>query len=297
MAYTHLAPPARDMLELSPEERILRIQADKWVGYDRARQVLAKLTDLSQHPATTRMPCMLLVGDSNNGKTHILRRFAAQHPARDDPAAGHVSVPVLYLEAPAVPSETRLYESILDRLFAPYRSSDRVQKKQAQVIALLRQIDLKLLIIDEMSNALAGNVTKQREMLNAIKFLANEVGRPIVAAGVRDSLRLMQMDEQIGNRFEPVLLPRWTLATDYCRLLTSLEAMTPLVHASGLGLDTMAAKLLSMSEGLIGETCQLVKRAAIEAIRGQEERITPATLGRIGGVPPSRRRRHIETPG
>jgi len=297
MDTTHLAAPAREMLQLSLEERINRIQVDKWVGYDLARQTLAKLTDLSIHPASTRMPCMLLVGDSNNGKTHILKRFAALHPPKDDPSACHVSVPVLYLEAPAVPSEARLYESILDRLFAPYRSSDRVQKKQAQVVALLRQVDLQLLIIDEMSNALAGSVTKQREVLNAIKFLANEVGRPIIAAGVRDSLRLMQMDEQIGNRFEPVLLPRWTLNMDYYRLLSSLEAMTPLSRPSGLGNEEMAAKLMSMSEGLIGETCQLVKRAAIEAIRSKEEQITPAILGRLGWVAPSRRRRQIEVSG
>jgi len=38
------------------------------------------------------MPNMLLVGDTNNGKTMLVQRFRAQHPAHDNPQGAGVRV-------------------------------------------------------------------------------------------------------------------------------------------------------------------------------------------------------------
>lgn len=294
MNYDHLAPPVRPYMEQSDAERINLIRLDKWVGYERAREILAKMTDLKDHPTVTRPPCMLLVGDSNSGKSRILNRFKAQHPTIDNYQASNVRIPVVRVDAPTVPSEARLYEVLLDELFAPYKSGSSVQAKQDQVCEILTQIGCEVLLIDEMNYLLAGGVSKQKEVLNGIKTIANRTGRPIVAAGVRDSLRLMQMDEQIANRFEPVMLRRWTLDDDFLRLLSSLEVLTPLKYPSELAADDMAAKLMAMSEGLLGEVCTVIKTAAIAAIRSGEERISNKTLASLQWTPPSRRKRQAE---
>jgi hypothetical protein len=53
----------------------------------------------------------------------------------------------------------------------------------------------------------------------------------------------------------------------------------------------MAIKMLSLSEGTIGEISALLCRAAIAAIENGAERITIASLERCGYVAPSERRR------
>jgi len=60
---------------LTDNERIEKIRSSRWVGYTTAKKILDKLDDLLTHPKTHRMPNMLIVGETNNGKTMIVNRF------------------------------------------------------------------------------------------------------------------------------------------------------------------------------------------------------------------------------
>jgi hypothetical protein len=64
-----------------------------------------------------------------------------------------------------------------------------------------------------------------------------------------------------------------------------------LEHRSELLEPAMAIKILSLSEGTIGEISTLLCRAAITAIENATERITISSLERCGYVAPSERRR------
>src|SRR5258705_8898580 len=66
---SHLSPAVRAALELSDEERIQRVRSPRWIGYPMAKRVLDRLEDLLTYPQTHRMPGLLLVGETNNGKT------------------------------------------------------------------------------------------------------------------------------------------------------------------------------------------------------------------------------------
>ena len=50
------------------------------------------------------------------------------------------------------------------------------------------------------------------------------------------------------------------------RLLTSFEALLPLKKPSNLVEDRIAMKILSLSEGTIGEISTILKKSAIQAI-------------------------------
>jgi hypothetical protein len=63
---------------------------------------------------------------------------------------------------------------------------------------------------------LAGPLLRQRAFLNVIKYLRQ-----------RDAI---QIDVQLANRFEPAVVPRWTMDEDYLRLLASFELALPLEH-------------------------------------------------------------------
>lgn len=290
----HLSASAAEWLALPAVERIERICAPRWIGYPRTQAILAKLEDLLAWPKSHRMPNLLLVGDTNNGKTMLVQRFRARHPAHDNSQGHGVRVPVLVIQAPPVPDEGRFYNAILELLFAPYKPNDRVDKKQAQVIKLLRYVELRMLVIDEIHHILAGNLNRQRAFLNVIKYLGNELQVPIVGVGTKDAFRAIQTDPQLANRFEPALLPRWSFDGDFLRLLASFERMLPLAEPSQLHDTTLATRLFSLSEGYLGELATLLNQAATVAVETGRERIDFKLLDGLGWISPSERRRAAE---
>jgi type II secretory pathway predicted ATPase ExeA len=294
---SHLNDSTAKQLELSNADRIEKIRSPRWIGYPRAKVVLAKLEDLLVYPRSHRMPNMLVVGDTNNGKTMLVQRFCSLHPADNNPGGDGVHVPVLFVQAPPVPDEGRFYNAILELLFAPYKPNDRVDRKQFQVIKLLKYVGLRMLVIDEIHHIMAGNLNKQRTFLNVLKYLGNELQIPIVTVGTRDAFRALQTDSQLANRFEPVLLPRWEFDTDFLRLLASFERMLPLREPSLLHDTTLSAKLFSMCEGYIGELSRLLTMAGVYAVESGKERIDEKVLNAIDWVSPSDRKRQIDRGG
>ena len=288
--FDHLKEDVRKTMDLPMEERIAFIRKDLWIGYPAALATLDKLESLLAHPRVQRMPNLLLVGDTNNGKSRIVERFRSRHPATDSENGESVLVPVLVVQAPPVPDESRLYGAILLRLFAPFSHRDRAEKKAIQVMKLLGRIGTKVLIIDEIHNILAGNGMKIRGVLNAVKNLGNELQVSIVGAGTQDAYRAIQTDPQLANRFEPAPLPRWNLDEDFMRLLASFERVIPLANPSALTERSLAVKIHALSEGLLGEVSILLRKAAEVAIRNESEKITKGLLDSVSFVPPSKRR-------
>lgn len=148
-----------------------------------------------------------------------------------------------------------------------------------------------MLIIDEVQHVLAGPMLKQRHFLNVIKYLGNELQIPIVAVGTHDAFNAVQTDPQLANRFEPELLQRWKMDEDYLRLLASFEVALSLQRRSNLVESNVALKILSLTEGTIGEVAALLVRAALYAIEHGTERITIPALQQCGYITPSQRRR------
>ncbi|HET9504238.1 MAG TPA: TniB family NTP-binding protein [Hymenobacter sp.] len=286
----HLHPNLHPLMQEPPARRIKELALSPVIGYPLAKKAMDRLEDLLVHPPTHRMPNLLLVGNTNNGKTVIAGRFLELHPAYSLPDEDFVRVPVVMVQAPPIPDEKRLYNGILDKLATPYKVNDKIDRKQHQVMQLLATVQARMLIIDEIHHVLAGNLTKQRGFLNVIKYLSNELQIPIVAIGTKDAFRAIHTDPQLANRFEPHLLPRWRDGEDYRRLLASFERKLPLRKSSYLESDELSLKILSMSEGAIGEISNLLRQAAIRAIHNGQECITTRLLEQIGWQAPSQRK-------
>lgn len=291
---SHLSEKAAAYLERPVAERIKYIRSPRWIGYDTANAILDRLESLLTHPKSHRMPNLLVVGDTNNGKTMLMKRFCARYPADDNKGGEGVKVPVLFVQAPPVPDEGRFYNAILELLFAPYKPSDRTDRKQFQAIKLMRAVGLKMLVIDEIHHILAGNLTRQKIFLNVIKFLGNELEIPIVGVGTRDAFRAIQTDLQLSNRFEHAVLPRWQNDDDYARLLMTFERMIPLRNPSCLDDPALADRIYAMSEGFIGEISDLLVEAAVFAVTSKKEAIDRNVLESIEWVAPSKRRQQPE---
>jgi hypothetical protein len=72
---SHLLPAAQGLARLPADERIHRLRADRWIGYPRAVEALNRLEALYAWPNKQRMPNLLLVGPTNNGKSMIVEKF------------------------------------------------------------------------------------------------------------------------------------------------------------------------------------------------------------------------------
>jgi len=293
-AAAHLSENAQAALELSVEERLDRIRRPRWIGYTRAKKLLDKLDDLLTHPKTHRMPNLLIVGDTNAGKTMLANRFVQLHPADKTLGGEAVIVPVSAIQAPPGPDEGRFYNAILEALATPYNPRERVAQQQIQVLRMLKRIGIQMLIIDEVHNVLTGSVTKQRQFLNVLKYLGNDLQITLVGLGTKEALRALQADPQLANRFEPAALPPWQLDQEFQMLLASFERALPLRQPSGLADEKLARKLLALSEGSLGELSVLLTSAAVYAVRSGTERIDEKVLAAIDWVPPSERRRRAE---
>lgn len=292
----HLIESVREIASQEAEERIRLINSSRWIKYPAAEKILNRLEELLVYPKISRMPNMLIVGDTNNGKTILVNRFCSSHKpeiiGKDEDE--QLSIPVVYMQAPPIPDEKRFYNQLLDSLNAPYSLNDKLERKERQAINVLQHVGTKMLIIDEIHNILSGNTSKQRSFLNVIKYLANELKIVIVAVGIKESLNAMNTDSQIANRFIPEFLPKWRYNEDYIRLLASFERLLPLRKPSNLISEELSQKILDLSEGTIGEITMLLNAAAIEAIKSGHEKIDLSILKKVNYVRPSDRRRHGE---
>ncbi len=192
---------------------------------------------------------------------------------------------------PPVPDEGRFYEEVLEQVQAPYRSRLPAGHKLAQARLLLRHLKVKMLIIDELHHLLASRLEPQRIVLNTLKFLGNDLQIPLVGVGTADALRAIQTDPQLANRFRPLALPKWTLNDEYRKLLASFERLLPLRQPSRLHAPEVAAELLALSEGTIGDLATVLNLATEAAIRSGRERIDCALLRELDWDPPSLQRR------
>ena len=270
-------------------QRIQYVQSEKWIPYPLAGEVFAALDNLLSYPKCNRMPNMLLIGDSNSGKTSLIKEFLRNYPSFENEETQSIEIPVFFMQAPPVPDEGRFYDEILYQLFQPVSKVEKPSNKEKTVLRLLESIGTKMLIIDEIHNIISGSVARKQAFLNAIKNLGNNLRIPIVGVGTKAALGAMRSDDQMSNRFPHVELVKWTFNEDYLSLLESFEYILPFKQASGLSDEEIARDLLYMSEGSLGELAMVIETAAVYALRKGRENIDRDILKKIRWTLPSRR--------
>jgi len=289
----HIHPDFRHILGLSDKERLDFMDQPRWIGYKTALQLLETLQGLMHKPIRPRMPNLLIVGEPNNGKTTIVRHFqklCGQGYVNED--ADPVK-PVILAEAPPSADEKGLYISILERFYTPYRASDPATKLRYQVIHLLRLCHTRILVIDEFHSLLTGSAVKQREVMNTIKLLCNELAIPIVGVGTREAVRVLHTDPQHASRFDVASLPLWDLDQDFQRLLAAFEKVLPLKKPSKLHQPELAGLLHAISEGNIGNLHRLLVECATEAIQTGKEQIDKSIIEGKSWLRPTRGIREV----
>ena len=286
----HLLPNICEISLLPVEQRIAKLRSDYWIEYTRAQEALHRMEELLNHPQKIRMPNMLLISPTNNGKSMIVEKFRRKHLPYTSASQDHEVIPVLTVQMPSNPSVRRFYSTMLDALGAPINYSTTAQYESI-AIKLMKATEVKILIVDELHNLLAGNNNVQREFLNVLRFIGNTMKIPIVGVGIKDAYLAIRSDDQLENRFEPFILPLWQNDNEFSKLLKSVTMVLPLQKPSSLLDPEVRSIILSKSEGIIGEIMTLLTRAACEAIISGQEFIDRSTLEKTKYNSPSERRR------
>jgi GTPase SAR1 family protein len=275
---SHLLDPYSARALLPNEERIEWIKQDRWIHYSRAERVLERLTALLHYPPRDRMPCVLLFGATGMGKTSLVQKFLRDYRSSFDAVLGRTRLPVVSIQMPPAPNERDFYEEILVSMGGVLVAGISITTLRHRTRILARQLEVNMLIIDEIHSILAGTFREQRIILNAIRFLANDLRIPIVCVGTHDAKQALMTDQQLADRFEAVELRKWEDDATFQQLLCSFGAILPLRKSSNL-LDTKVRKrVLSLSEGVLVRICRLLESSAIAAIQTGAERIELGSL-------------------
>ena len=293
----HVHPKFRDVLAKPARERLRFMEHPRWIEYRTASRLLETLQRLIEMPSRPRMPNLLIIGEPNNGKTTVVTRFRDHQGKAYMDDDGQSVKPVVLAQAPPSADEKALYSSILEQFWAPYRATAPAVQLRYQTIHMLRACRTQMLIIDEIHSLLTGTPHKQREVMNALKTLCNELTIPIVGVGTEDAVNVLHTDPQHASRFDVAALPLWRADTEFQSLVAGFEQVLPLRHPSNLSHPDIATPLHMISGGNLGNLHRLLVECARDAIKSGKERIDRKTVERFKWLQPTRGIRRLNLDG
>jgi hypothetical protein len=271
--FLHLHPTYRSYARLPNEDRIQWIRHDRWISYAQADLILARLADLLTYPPRDRMPGLLIFGATGMGKTRIVQKFLRDNRSHFDEIAGVTRLPVAYVQMPPTPGERDFYKELLVGMGAVVATGLSASTLRHRTRVLARQLDVRMLVIDEIHAMLAGTAREQRIFLNTLRFLANDLRIPLVCVGTHDAKQALMTDQQLADRFEAREVPAWRDDVVCQGLLASFGAILPLREPSDLHHPKMQTRILSLCDGVMIRICRLLEAAAIHALTTGRERI------------------------
>ncbi len=270
---SHLTDEAANVLLGTPDERVYFIQSKRWIAYPKGVQILDHLSKMLKHPRTTRMPSLIVYGDSGMGKSMLVDKFMADCATGTGTDRAPNPNKVLVVELSGRPTERRLFSQILDAVDAPHSPRASIVDVERGAINILRNIGVQILVIDEIHNILAGSWREQRIVLNTLRFLSNELKVSLVCFGILEARDAINGDVQLARRFDTVTLPRWTAGKEFEQLVLAIVRNLPLREPSVLTVKGLR-RVLHLSGGVSSRIFRMLNDLAIEAIETGAECIT-----------------------
>lgn len=234
-----------------------------------------------------------MVRDTNNGKTMIARQFVKKHNESAASTATQSEYPIAYVQSPPAPSFSALCTGLLKSVNAPTQPSWTWKRSLQQIVDLFPRLNVQMIMIDEIHNLLQGSRDHQELFLNGLKYLTNELQVPIVAIGTKNAETVFQTDQQFGNRFRTWRIPRWEPDHDYAIFLHRVIKSSDSTPSEDWKDKRSIQKAHTMSEGLTGETVDLIRKVAGASVASGNSVVEATQLTKISWVKPNSRRAEV----
>lgn len=265
----HLAPRAQEAAARDGAARIEIIRGDWIVRHAAVAQGLNAARWLLEGPRRTRTTGLLVTGEVGSGKTTLAKLIKRTYPV----SAGSREEPVIMITLTGARHMRTVYGRILEALHGPVKADHHTSDRELAALRLLRSVQCRGLIVDEVQDVLAGSLNEQRRTLDGLKYIMNEVQLPIVAMGTPAAAEAFRADKHMEKRFDRLTLPTWTVGPELAALLTSVSRIIPLRRRSHLATGDIMDFLVKEGEGSLHDMMTLVRHAAVQAVLSGSERI------------------------
>ncbi|AVP97199.1 hypothetical protein C7S18_08320 [Ahniella affigens] len=283
--YSHLDDHAAAGMTLPDDERVQFILADRFIRHRALNKLMIHLETLVLEPRRVRAWGLVITGDPGAGKTMLAtslsRRFAPITATDDAPQ----QVPIVSISMTGAREAKTIFNRTLEALGIPIVATLRGSDREELAIRMLRQLGVRLLIVDEIQDILNSTPRQQRIALDTVKLLMNEVKIPILALGIPKAILAMKADPHLNARFDYRELPSWKDNNDFEVLLHSLVRNLPLANPSHLTTTTLVRSILERTEGTLARIVRLIRYAAVHAILTGRECIDAQMLDLADEVP------------
>jgi len=222
--------------------------------------------------------CVLLVGPSQSGKSTILESYAAIHNTAE--ARDRGEIPVLHVTLEANVTRKGLAQNILEAVeehgleAGSDRGSETVLLKRVRTC--LKACKVKLLILDEFHHLLHSESERLASSVGeTIKRLLIKGVCPIVLSGVETARLPLDRNIQLRQRAEPAI----ELAPLRPQSPEDVDLLAPFLRAFCEGMSEVAgienamtlldlevvANMITVTGGVLGAVCNLIKGAVVVA--------------------------------
>lgn len=258
------------------EAEIQQVYKPRFITYGAATEVLGAMESLLTRPSISRPRNMIVPSVRNNGKTSILEKFIRDHPRTEHPDGTKIQVPILSIQGTEA-DEKRFYKRLLGAVEWPFLDRPDSEALRNQTLRMLRELGVKMIIIDEFHSLAVSSANIQRAFLAKLKTFCNEIRIPMVVFGTSVAGNTLRSYEELDNRFRTIDLPEWTLSTKegttaIRRLLTTFQSVLPLQKTPALKdltnqIFLEAAGNAKRNSVTFGELWEVVEAAAVGALR------------------------------
>lgn len=126
--------------------------------------------------------------------------------------------------------------------------------------------------------------------MNVLKHLSNELRMSIVGVGTTAAVRAVQTDQQLGSRMEPFRLGKWKCGPEYCNFLIQICIHAGIKNFGDIRKKAFIDKMHRMTDGITGETWELMCRIIEHALEKNKGEIDGKYLDKINWIRPGDRR-------
>lgn len=223
--------------------------------------------------------CGLIMGDTGAGKTTLIDYYSAKYPSyRVD--EGKI-VPVLTATIPAPATMKSMATELLHRLGDPYADKGTLESRTRRLRTLLHACQTELIVLDEFQHLIDRRT--ERVILDVSDWLKNLITNtriPVVLVGLKQSVLVLEANEQLQRRFSvEIELRTFSVQSQHqAKTLVALIDTVDECAAAELGaksdISQHAEKILLATKGRISEIMKLLSHAAQEAARRGSNSIT-----------------------